>query len=145
MAGYSGYSKSNNAMAAERDGRVPATQFAAFARRFRRYRHCTAADVAAVLVPGEWHHTSKFFNRTKYYDLRDLLELGNRRALANEIANRREWKRLSSEARWRGLTHFETEDGKPWYRIPEGWGDNRFNGANTIDLERLRALLRRKT
>lgn len=67
MSGYSGYSKSNNAIEAERFGRFPATK---------------AAPILGVPVgflkehapSNEWHHTSKEFNCTPYYNLEDCQE-----------------------------------------------------------------------
>lgn len=59
MAGYSpDFSMSNNAIAAYAEGRVPASKIpgvpAALVRKFCRV--------------GEWHHTSKAYNRTPFYD-----------------------------------------------------------------------------
>ena len=59
MAGYSpDFSMSNNAKSAYAEGRVPASKI---------------PGVPAVLVRqfcgvGEWHHTSKAYNRTGFYD-----------------------------------------------------------------------------
>lgn len=74
MAGYSGYSKSNNAVEAERGGKLPLT------RAITRLSHlagCTRREARAALEavgPCEWHHTSKFFNATDYYDVAEALE-----------------------------------------------------------------------
>ena len=59
MAGYSpDFSMSNNAKAAYQDGLVPASKIpgvpAALAKKFCR--------------PSEWHHTSKVYNRTDFFD-----------------------------------------------------------------------------
>lgn len=89
MAGYDGYSKSNNAVQAEREGKKTASKLAAWIRRRGHlYKGCTAADVAATMKPCEWHHTSKFYNVTNYYDPRDLMGLEVRRALAARIADK---------------------------------------------------------
>jgi len=72
VAGYSGYSKSNNAVAAEEAGLLTATA-AAKALRAAGLRGCDSRAVALVLNPAEWHHTSKMYNRTHYYDCRALL------------------------------------------------------------------------
>jgi len=64
MSGYNGFSKSNNAVIAECDGRFPASK---------------AAKILGVPVKflkeccgwangGEWHHTSKFYNVVDYYN-----------------------------------------------------------------------------
>lgn len=64
MSGYNGYSKSNNAIAAEAKGLLPASVIA------KQIGHgATAAGVKAVLTPLERHHTSKMYNCTDYYDL----------------------------------------------------------------------------
>lgn len=71
MAGYNGYSKSNNAVAAEESGLMVASVFAAKLRREHGVGHCTANDVAECFAPSEWHHTSKYYNRVNYYDPAD--------------------------------------------------------------------------
>jgi hypothetical protein len=64
MAGYDGYSMSNNAVAAYEDGEAPASEVA---RRIGR--GATAKAVAEVLPRSSWHHTSKMYNCTNFYDL----------------------------------------------------------------------------
>ena len=66
MAGYSGFSKSNNAVAAEASGRHPATAAA----------RLLGVPVAWVKLQRttEWHHTSSWYNSTDYYDLETLAE-----------------------------------------------------------------------
>ena len=59
MAGYSGYSKSNNALDAEADGLFPASKL--------KLKGVTAVKVREFFEPWEWHHTSKNYNRTNYY------------------------------------------------------------------------------
>jgi len=140
MAGYSGYSRSNNAVAAERDGRFPASTLAARLRAFRRFRGCTASDIKWLLEPSEYHHTSKRYNCTDFFDLRDLAEADVRRALRAEIAGRKEYFRLLREADSLGLSVFRTPDGEEWYAIPRKWG-RRFAEADQVDLSRLRTLL----
>lgn len=58
MAGYNGLSMSNNAVAAYDSGLLPASKIkgipAALIERFCRYE--------------EWHHSSKAFNRVKFYN-----------------------------------------------------------------------------
>lgn len=68
MAGYFNYSKSNNAVAAERDGKYPATRFAQI------YGFKSAKSVRECLKSSEWHHTSKRYNITDYYDFESYLE-----------------------------------------------------------------------
>jgi len=57
--------KSARAVAAEAFGLVTASELG------RRYK-VSATAVKHVLVPAEWHHTSKFYNATNYYDPDDV-------------------------------------------------------------------------
>jgi hypothetical protein len=64
MSGYHNYSKSNNAVSAEQDGRFPATHAAKLLKLppgFVRER-CTFAS------NGEKHHVSKYYNFVDFYD-----------------------------------------------------------------------------
>ena len=62
-AGYSDdFSKSNNAIEAENAGRYPATTLAKKLGVSPAFIRQHAPD------SGEWHHTSKFYNTTPYYD-----------------------------------------------------------------------------
>jgi hypothetical protein len=112
--GYVGYSRSVRSAAAMAEGKMTATDFAKWVRRFARYRGCTAVDVAAALESTEWHHTSKRFNRTNYYDPRDMLDPANRAALADRIATGKSAKngslieRFTAECESRGLTPVKT-------------------------------------
>ena len=112
--GYIGHSRSVRSAAAMAEGKMTATDFAKWARRFARYRGCTAADVAAAMESTEWHHTSKRFNRTNYYDPRDMLDPANRSSLAERIATRKAAKngslieRFNSECASRGLKAVKT-------------------------------------
>lgn len=85
MAGYSpDFSKSNNALDAEANGRFPAS---VVAKRL-------GVPVAAVKAAewSEWHHTSSWYNRTYYYDLEEvrgwLATDEGQQALANARAPR---------------------------------------------------------
>lgn len=112
--GYIGHSRSVRSAAAIAEGKMTATDFAKWARQFARYRGCTAADVAAALESTEWHHTSKRFNRTNYYDPREMLDPANRSSLAERIATRKAAKngslieRFNSECAARGLSPLKT-------------------------------------
>jgi hypothetical protein len=70
MAGYFGYSMSNNAVDAYNNGRMPASVLA------KKIRVSTAA-VKSILSPCEWHHTSSHYNRTDFYDGSILIPLAN--------------------------------------------------------------------
>jgi hypothetical protein len=100
MAGYNwAAGKSNNALRAESEGKMTATAFAKWVRRWRRYAGCTAADVAGALPASEWHHTSKFFNRTCYYDPRVLLCAEYRAELIKRIVQRKEYAKIRKRLR----------------------------------------------
>lgn len=60
MTGYNGYSKSNNAINAERRGLVTATALG-------KQLGVSSIAIATCLDPAEWHHTSKEYNCTDYY------------------------------------------------------------------------------
>lgn len=67
MSGYSGFSKSNNAVAAEADGRFPAS---VVARRLK----VPTEYVRERIGTREWHHSSKFYNCVSYYDIAECAE-----------------------------------------------------------------------
>jgi len=63
MSGYAGYSMSNNAVAAYDDYKMPAS---------RAKNYLGLKDLGGI-SESEWHHTSKEYNCTDFYDLRDLI------------------------------------------------------------------------
>lgn len=68
MVGYSGHSKSNNAVSAESGGRYPlSTAVTIFSKENKVSR---ALAKAWILHQGtsEWHHTSSHYNITPYYN-----------------------------------------------------------------------------
>jgi len=69
MAGYEGFSKSNNAIEAESSGLFPASKIA------KKLGHgITPQGIREVLDPAEYHHTSSRYNPTDYYDLEEAKE-----------------------------------------------------------------------
>ena len=120
-SGYIGFSRSVRSQRAIDEGKRTATDFAQWVRQFARFKGCTAKDVSIALSPCEWHHTSKFCNRTNYYDPRDLLELEKRAALADRIRLRKAAKNgsllaeFTAEARRRGLTVTTNYEGSTLY------------------------------
>lgn len=79
MAGYNWRAgKSNNAVAAEAEGLVVKSKLTAAWLK----AHGIAEGVgfikfliqAGKICPTEWHHTSKFFNRTDYYSAEEIIE-----------------------------------------------------------------------
>jgi hypothetical protein len=70
MAGYSGYSKSNNAVDAESEGRFPMSRARVIVARATGVTQKEAERVLRLLPDAgkEYHHTSKFYNSTDYFD-----------------------------------------------------------------------------
>lgn len=58
MAGYYGFSMSNNAVEAYRKGLLPASKISGVPTEL----------IKSLCAPAEWHHTSKHFNATDFYD-----------------------------------------------------------------------------
>jgi len=61
MAGYHGFSKSNNAVYAEENGCFPASTLA-------RRLGVQVGAIKALMESSEWHHSSKYYNKVDYYD-----------------------------------------------------------------------------
>ncbi len=70
MAGYDGYSKSNNALDAEDNGIFPLTHAVRIVAGRASVTQKAARAALKELGPSEWHHTSKFYTRVSYYDTR---------------------------------------------------------------------------
>ena len=66
MAGYNGFSKSNNAVEAEAAGRKPASALA-------KALGCKTGAVRDLLGRSEWHHSSSYYNEVDYYDEPELM------------------------------------------------------------------------
>ena len=58
MAGYSGFSMSNNAVQAYESGLLPASKI----------KKVPTNLIELFCSPSEWHHTSKEYNKTNFYD-----------------------------------------------------------------------------
>jgi len=69
MAGYCGYTKSNNALAAEAEDKLPLTRAVAALAERAGVKRRLAREVLMARGACEWHHTSKRYNRTDYYDV----------------------------------------------------------------------------
>jgi len=67
MSGYNGYTKSNNACHAEINGRYPLTHAKRIVSQATGLKLKESAAILEILHDGEWHHTSKFYNRVSYY------------------------------------------------------------------------------
>jgi len=69
VAGYNGYSKSNNAVVAEFDGRYPITKAVKIVANETGITQREAREILKEhFDSGEFHHTSKYYNCTNYYD-----------------------------------------------------------------------------
>jgi len=80
MAGYNWHAgKSNNAVAAEEEGLVVKSKITA--TWLQAHGITEKAGFIKFLIqagkiyPTEWHHTSKFFNRTDYYSAEDIIDV----------------------------------------------------------------------
>lgn len=78
MAGYDGFSMSNNARAAYDSGKRPLSQIKAGDLATAGW-HSTLTFAKWLArngkwQPSEWHHTSKKFNTTDFYDPAELVE-----------------------------------------------------------------------
>lgn len=118
MAGYLGYSKSMNAVSAEAGGLMTATEFAKWLRTY--IKGVSSKDVAYILNPVEWHHTSKFYNRTNYYDCRDLAQLDVRNEFRDLQELKREFKyyfRIMKNEKDLVAMHRPEEPSELWYNV----------------------------
>ena len=73
MTGYCGFSKSNNAIAAEKDGRFPLTAAVPMLARGLKITKAAARKILKESSACEWHHSSKYYNVIKYYDVSGML------------------------------------------------------------------------
>ncbi|GFH41384.1 hypothetical protein [Pseudolactococcus insecticola] len=74
MAGYKGYSMSNNAVDAYNDGEKPLSKWtkADFVEHDERLKPFSVAFLRQkILYQSSWHHTSSHYNRTYFYSLID--------------------------------------------------------------------------
>ena len=69
MAGYNGYSKSNNAVSAESRACLPLTHAVNYVVEKTGIKKSLAKKLVTEFADfGEWHHSSKFYNVVKYYE-----------------------------------------------------------------------------
>ena len=77
MAGYHNFSMSNNAVDAYHRGLLPASKAA------REFGFKSTAALRSCVRSGEWHHTSKKFNATDFFDVMEAIEDAEWRDLAS--------------------------------------------------------------
>lgn len=112
MAGYNGYSMSNNAVAAYADGEMPLSKWTKTAILDAIFENCEIAEEKenllrkmtakelkdAFLKLSSWHHTSKFYNCTNFYNLDfEVIEEISIKEIKNIISNRQKKARRSAE------------------------------------------------
>jgi hypothetical protein len=93
MSGYNWFSKSNNAIAAEANGRFPASECAK--------RLGVPVEFVRAQGSSEWHHTSKQYNCTEFFDLdsiREHLETDEGLAQLDAIKSKLKAKKTANEA-----------------------------------------------
>lgn len=66
--GYVGYSRSVRAVEAEKEGKLPLSRAIPVVSRATGVTRKLARLILKGIGPCEWHHTSKNFNRTSFYD-----------------------------------------------------------------------------
>lgn len=75
MAGYNwSRGMSNNAVWAYRNGRMPISKAVPVLARKAGITQKRAREVLEEVGPCEWHHTSKYFNETPFYDIESCLD-----------------------------------------------------------------------
>jgi hypothetical protein len=101
MAGYNEYSKSNNAIEAESEGKFPLTvaiERVAVTAKCTRVQARKALEAIGVC---EWHHTSKKYNRTKFYSVAAAIAYIAAQPQMSDLPL--DWK-TRFERRWNNLT-----------------------------------------
>jgi hypothetical protein len=124
MAGYAGYSRSNNAIAAENEGRYPMTKGKKIVANSLGVTQAEARRRLEEQGPCEYHHTSKYYKATNYYDvavliadargidLDDAIELinpGYQDRAAQEAARLKEYRRKCEKTAQREKQERRTE------------------------------------
>ncbi len=102
MAGYNGYSKSNNAVYAEYNGQYPATKAVQIVAEVTGLKKALVRKIIKSIETNEYHHTSKYYNTTYYYDTENLV------AMLNAVKSRGEFK--FEDYDWQGIYDQELQD-----------------------------------
>ena len=125
MAGYNWRKgKSNNAVQAESDGKLVATSFARYVRRWKSLKGCVAADIKEACEASEWHHSSKYYNSVAYYDPVEVLSRSeSRQELRDVVANRKLFQKLLRKHGTNGYVQLQfRRDGAlhDWHHVNDG-------------------------
>ena len=75
MAGYDDYSKSNNALDAEARGKYPITKAVRLVSEATGCKIRESRSALETIGHCEYHHTSKEYNITHYYDVQRAVDL----------------------------------------------------------------------
>ncbi len=73
MAGYNEYSKSNNAIDVENEGLSPLTRAIVLVAEQANCTKKKARETLIELGASEYHHTSKHYNITDYYNVKEAV------------------------------------------------------------------------
>lgn len=108
MAGYNWRAgKSNNAVAAEAEGLVVKSKLTAAWLKAHGIEETVGfikfLIQAGKICPTEWHHTSKFFNRTDYYSAEEIIETLE---LMEEVGSLQIWRDMYKVPELRRETNY---------------------------------------
>ena len=97
MAGYSGYSMSNNAVQAYNEGKLPLSKIKR--DKLNEYNITISVEMfkwicqyKSIIRPCEWHHTSKYYNETYFYDLKQASKILAKADLTSLEKEYKNWK-----------------------------------------------------
>lgn len=88
--GYVGWSKSVRAEQAENDGKFPLTKAIKAICSQTAYTKKEAREALMEIGHCEWHHTSKMFNKTKYYNVNAAILYLKSKPLLDKLPN--DWR-----------------------------------------------------
>lgn len=141
MAGYNWIElKSNNALEAEANGKIPVSEFVKWLSSFGGgYKRCTIKDVLAVIPSKEWHHVGKRYRKVFYYSKMVMQDSDLRIKLKDQIACRVECHKLVQIHKKKNLNHvYALFDGEPdeWFSLEYHLSRERFNQQDVAILKK---------
>jgi len=93
-SGYIGYSQSKRSLSAKNEGRYPKTLFKKYysisEKKFKEL------EDRGVIYISEWHHTSKFGNKTNFYSIDDAGAVTTSRTMYADFFIQEKFKRIST-------------------------------------------------
>lgn len=102
MSGYSGFAKSNNAIDAEYNGIYPKTKAVDIVSKATGLKKELVRKIIKSIKTSEYHHTSKYYNITYYYDTENLI------SMLNAVKERGDFKFADYD--WQGLYNESLQD-----------------------------------